>query len=413
MVEDVAVTDQTSTRHLPWPVLRCVTLGALLAAVAACSTSSAGGPAAGSASTSAAVVRETSTTAAPSTSSTSSTSTTVPPPRRLSLAFSGDILIHTSLWEEAERYAGGAGYDFSPMFADVHPLLDSVDLAICHLEVPIAPPGEEPSTFPLYGAPRELVAGIASAGYDRCSTASNHTLDQGTAGIDATLAAFDDAGLGQSGMARTPAEIEPRVFEVNGISIAHLSYTWSFNGLRLPADQPWRSAEIDPARIIADATEARARGAELVIVSMHWGAETVTAVTSTQRRQAEALAASGMVDLIVGHHAHVVQRIEQVGGIWTVFGLGNVLSNHPTRDFFPPNTQDGMIVTVGLTVSSDGVVSVDAPVVHPTWVDRRGGYVIRDVLADLADPSTPRGLRAELEVSLERTSSVVGDFVVR
>ena len=354
-----------------------------------------------------------STTAAPTSTNSTSTTTTIPPPRELSLAFAGDILIHTSLWEEAERYAGGSGYDFSPMFADVRPLLESVDLAVCHLEVPIAPPGEEPSTFPLYGAPRELVAGIAAAGYDRCSTASNHTLDQGTAGIDATLAAFDEAGLGQSGMARTPAEIEPSVFEVNGVSITHLSYTWSFNGLRLPADQPWRSAEIDPDRIIADAVAARAKGAELVIVSMHWGAETVTAVTSTQRRQAEALAASGAIDLIVGHHTHVVQRIEQVNGVWTVFGLGNQLSNHPTRDFFPPSSQDGMIVTVSLTVSADGEVIVDTPVVHPTWVHRRGGYVIRNVLEALADPATPRGLRSELEVSLERTSAVVGDFVVR
>ena len=405
----------SSSRPASRPAAAAAAVAVLIGVAGACSATSAGGDAGDPApSTSTPLSAETTvaTTAPPSTSS-SSTSTTVPAPRELSLAFSGDILIHTSLWEEAEQYAGGSGYDFSPMFADVRPLLDGVDLAICHLEVPIAPPGEEPSTFPLYGAPRELVAGIASAGYDRCSTASNHTLDQGTAGIDATLEAFDAAGLGQSGMARTPAEIEPRLFEVNGIKIAHLSYTWSFNGLRLPADQPWRSAEIDPERIIADATTARELGAELVIVSMHWGAETVTAVTSTQRRQAEALAASGAVDLIVGHHTHVVQRIEQVNGVWTVFGLGNVLSNHPTRDFFPPNTQDGMIVTVSLTVSADGELAVDAPVVHPTWVDRRGGFVIRDVLTALADAATPRGLRSELEVSLERTSRVVGDFVVR
>lgn len=327
------------------------------------------------------------------------------------MAFSGDVLIHAPVWEQAQENTGGAGYDFSPMFAETEPIVAGVDLGVCHLEVPIAPPGKEPSTFPLYGAPRELIAGIKSGGYDRCSTASNHTLDQGTAGIDATLVEFDAQQMGQSGMARNAAEIEPRVFEVNGVTICHLAYTWGFNGLSLPADEPWRSVEIDPDRIIADAAKARALGAEVVFVSMHWGAETVAAITSTQRRQAEEITASGLVDLIVGHHTHVVQPIEQVNGVWTVFGMGNVLSNHPTRDFFPPSSQDGVIVTISIEVAADGTVTVSQPVVHPTWVDRREGFVIRDVLQDLADPSLDAGLRASLEESLARTRQMVGDFI--
>ena len=198
---------------------------------------------------------------------------------------------------------------------------------------------------------------------------------------------------------------------MRGVQICHLAYTWGFNGLSLPADEPWRSAEIDPDRIIRDATKARELGAEVVFVSMHWGAETVSAITSTQRSQAEAITASGQVDLIVGHHTHVVQPIEQVNGVWTVFGMGNVLSNHPTRDFFPPSSQDGVIVTVTIEVAADGTVTVDAPVVHPTWVDRRNGFVIRDVLKDLADPDLDAGLRASLEESLDRTRRMVGDFI--
>ena len=347
-----------------------------------------------------------------STSTTPATTTTaVPPHTGITMAFSGDILIHSQLWQQATAYNGGTGYDFTPMFARVKPLLDSVDFAICHLEVPIAPPGQEPSTFPLYGAPKEIVTAIAQAGYDHCSTASNHTLDQGKAGIDTTVNEFDGNGITQSGMARTAKEIGPKVFERNGIKFTHLSYTFGFNGLELPADQPWRSALIDSSRIIADATKARSMGAQLVIVSIHWGTETVTAVNDQQRKVANAVSASGVVDLIIGHHAHVVQKIEQVNGVWTVFGLGNVLSYHPTRAAFPANSQDGMIVTVRLSLDANGRAVVDKPVVYPTWVDKQNGIVIRNVIADLADPTVSAGTKSQLEVSLRRTSSVVGDFV--
>lgn len=359
-------------------------------------------------------------TTAEATTSTAPSTTATPPHRTVTLAFSGDVLVHSPIWRQAERsaqQAGGTGYDFAPFFADTRHLIESVDLAVCHLEVPLRRPGREPSTHPIYGAPAEVVAGIAAGGYDHCSTASNHALDQGTEGIDLTVAEFERIGLTQSGMARTPDEIEPRVLQVDGdtgpVAVSLLSYTWSFNGLSTPHDQPWRSALIDPERIIDDAAVARDRGAELVIVSLHWGAEKVHDVTTQQRRWAEQITASGLVDLIVGHHAHVVQPIEQVNGVWVVYGLGNVLSNHPSTDQWPAASQDAMIVTVAATVLDGGERQVARPVVHPTWVDRRQAWVIRDVLGDLADPTLPPERRGPLEASLQRTARIVGDHLAR
>lgn len=338
--------------------------------------------------------------------------TTIPPVRTMSLAFSGDVLIHTPIWEEAERYTGVKdSYDFSPMWNDVRGLVSSVDLAICHLEVPIAPPGQEFLSFPLYASPKELIAGIASAGYDRCSIASNHAYDMRGEGIDTTLAMFEQSGMGWAGTARNPAEIEPRVTEVKGIKVAHLSYTWSLNGLRLPADEPWRVALIDSARIIADCKKAREMGAEVVIVSMHWGTEPVANVTPYQKKIAEEITASGEIDLIVGHHSHVVQPIQQVNGVWTVFGMGNSLSSHPTREFFTDASQDGVVVVVNLSVAADGTVTVDAPIVHPTWVDKRNGYVIRDVLQQLARTDLSSSQRTTYEASLKRTTKMMGDYI--
>ncbi len=338
------------------------------------------------------------------------TTTVVPAPVTMSVAFAGDILIHSQVWKAATVNAGGSGYDFTPMFARVKPLIEGVDLAICHLEVPLVALGEKPTTNPLYSAPTEIAWAIKEMGFDRCSNASNHTFDNGVKGIEATLNEFDALGLGHAGMARTPEEIEPKVFDVKGIKVTHLSYTFGFNDIPAPNGETWRSALIDPSRIIADAQKARDMGAQVVIVSMHWGRETQTDLSDFQLTNADAITKSGLINLVIGHHAHVVQKIEQVNGVWTVFGLSNLISYLPTTDAFTPNTQDGMIVTTNITLNPDGSVVVEKPVVYPTWVDKKNGVVVRPILSDLADPTVPEDIKAELNVSLERTRAVVGDF---
>lgn len=326
-------------------------------------------------------------------------------------------MVHTPLIVQAGRNAAAShssdSFDFRPMFVRVAPLISNADVAICHLETPVAPEGEPLSTFPYFGVPQEITQAIADAGFDRCSTASNHVYDRGTDGIDATVNALESHGVSQVGMARTPAEIEPRVFTVNGTKITHLSYTFSYNGLRLPENQQWRSAVIDPERILRDAAIARNIGAEVVIVSMHWGTEKDSQPNTMQTTIANELTTSGLIDLIVGHHAHVVQSIVQMNGIWVLFGLGNVLSNLPTDERWPAKSQDAVIATINMTISTSGQVSVDRPVIYPTWVDKDHGWVIRSVLDDLDDPNVSLGTKAILEISRQRTAVVLGDYFAK
>jgi poly-gamma-glutamate capsule biosynthesis protein CapA/YwtB (metallophosphatase superfamily) len=333
-------------------------------------------------------------------------------PRRFSLLAAGDVLSHTSVIQQASDDAGGAGFDFAPMFEVVRPIIEGVDVAICHLETPVAPPGTEPDgVYPTYGVPAAMVVGLRTAGFDRCSLASNHTIDKGAAGIDATLAAFDAAGLGHAGMARAPAEAAPATFDVNGVRVAHISATQDYNGLPIPNGETWRSNLIDPARIIAEAQQARTAGAEVVIVSLHWGAEGISDVTAEQRAVANAVTASGAVDLIVGHHAHVVQPIEQINGRWVVFGMGNMLSGMgDSTDCCGPRALDGMMVGVDIAEQADGTFVVEQPQVSPIYLARMP-YRILSVSAALADPTAAWGSPAALLGSLERTNAVVGAFV--
>jgi len=351
---------------------------------------------------------------------TPTTAATTSNPTSITFAFTGDVLTHTPLINQAKRTAIANStaelqldYDFRPMFLDIKPLISGVDIAVCHLETPIAPEGQKLSTFPLFGVPKEITTAIADSGFDRCSTASNHTYDRGNDGIDATVNALFAAGLDESGMARTPEEIEPRIFTVKGIKISHLSYTFSYNGLIMPDETQWRSAIINTQRILRDAKRARELGSQATIVSMHWGTEKDSNTNSMQTSIADELTASGLIDLIVGHHAHVVQPTKQVNGVWVMYGLGNVLSNLPTDKRWPINSQDAVIATTALTISSSGKAVFEKPVMHPTWVDKNNGWVIRDVQKSLQSTTTSQGLARELELSLERTTQVLGDYITK
>jgi poly-gamma-glutamate synthesis protein (capsule biosynthesis protein) len=119
------------------------------------------------------------------------------------------------------------------------------------------------------------------------------------------------------------------------------------------------------------------------------------------------------VDLIVGHHAHVVQPIEKVNAVWVMYGMGNVLSNLPTDERWPASSQDAGVFTTTMRRNADGNISFDTPVVHPTWVDKQNGWIIRDIKKLLANPNTSGISARELELSLGRTTRVLDDFIAR
>jgi poly-gamma-glutamate synthesis protein (capsule biosynthesis protein) len=326
----------------------------------------------------------------------------------LTIAATGEILPHPSVVQHAARYGAASGrpYDFGPLFADLRPVLDSADVAICHLEVPVAPPGSELSGYPAFGIPAEIGAGIRDSGWDRCSTASNHANDRGTAGIRATLDALDAALVGHTGTARTvdEAAVVP-VTTVNGIGVGHLSYTWGFNGT--PPAEPWMADVIDPDRILQDAADARAAGAQVVVVSLHWGDEYDTVGTEDQRSLAAQLLASPDVDLLVGHGPHVLQPILEIGGEYALLSLGNIVANQGRER---PGTYDGAIVEITFAQGSDGRFRASPPVAHPTWYDRDTGLV-RLIETDLVAPD-PAWVGSWLADSLDRTRTILGPYVV-
>ena len=332
-----------------------------------------------------------------------------PPPRSFTLVATGDVLLHTALWDQARAdaaAAGRAGHDFGPMLSGIQPVVSAADLAICHMETPVAPPGGPFSSYPSFSVPPEIAPALAATGYDACTTASNHTYDRGADGVDRTLAALDAAGIRHAGSARTAQEAgTPTLLDVNDVGVALLSYTYGFNGVPAPRGETWRSNPIDERRILADAAVARQRGAEVVIVALHWGDEYTHDPNAQQVELAPRLIRSPDIDLLLGHHAHVVQPIEAVDGEWVVYGMGNLVSNQGSQG---PEKLEGLLVRFSFTEQPTGAWRTTRAEFAPVLTDDRGPIRVVDVGRALADRDTDPWLRARLQTARDRTTAIVG-----
>jgi poly-gamma-glutamate synthesis protein (capsule biosynthesis protein) len=289
----------------------------------------------------------------------------------------GDVLIHQggALMQGAAAagQAQGTGYDFSGVFTNVAPVIGGADLAICHLETPLAPPEGPFEGYPTFDVQPQIADALAGAGYDTCSTASNHSMDAGFPGLVRTLDALDARGVSHTGTFRTEQDSRtPHLIDIGGVTVAHIAWTYGLNGIPEPAGQPWAVNDFDPAGpqvegILADAAHARAAGADVVIASVHCCTEYQPDPTAAQVTIAQTLLASPDVDLLLGHHAHVVQPFEQINGKWVAYGLGNHIAQQDL-----PATYDSVIARFTFTRGADGRYAVSTAEAIPTHIQPQG-----------------------------------------
>ena len=318
-----------------------------------------------------------------------------PPVQRATLLIAGDLMVHTPQLTAART---SEGYDFSPSFTYLKPLIEEVDLAVVNLETTLAAKGAY-TGYPLFRSPAAMADAMREAGFDVALLANNHCMDYGARGARETIEALDRVGLKHTGVFRSARERNARPYlylQINGISIALLNYTYGTNGM--PVVKPAVVNRLDTVRTKEDIRRAKEWMPDCLAVALHWGVEYERKPNRDQRRMAEFLRREG-VQLIIGSHPHVVQPIERdsLGGL-IVYSLGNLLSNQHKR-----YTDGGLMVRVELEKKGDNPLQMSYQPI-PVWVDRARQYrlLTREAADTLTSNPAARTFFVDTETLLEK-----------
>ena len=318
----------------------------------------------------------------------------------------GDNLIHNTIYWSAELEGGG--YDFTPVYADIAPIVSEYDLACINQETIYVSDPAMYSNYPDFGTPTQVGDALAQAGFDVVTHATNHCYDKLDTGILDTIGFWRENHPEMTilGIHDTQDDADTvRVVEKNGIRLALLNYTYGLN-----YSAPANSYMIDTLsrdKVLADLQKAESQ-ADFTVVFVHWGEEGQTKPSQSQRDWAQLLA-NGGADLVIGAHPHVLQPLETVTAadgreVPVFFSLGNFVSHQ-----LAASEMLGGMAGVELTKTDKGVELTSCELIPTINVILYRGYsggfdyrpmLLRNYTEELAEQHWIEGTGAEQMWSL-------------
>lgn len=271
----------------------------------------------------------------------------------ITFVFAGDIMAHMPQIKAAYIQKGDS-FDFRPCYRFIKPYIEQADLAIGNLEAPLS--GKPYSGYPYFSAPEAMLEGPLYAGFDVLLMANNHAADKGRMGIAKTIGILSRRTK-YTGAFLNEAQrdiIYPLIVDVKGVKTAILNCSYDTNNNIVP--QPLIVNLIDTAQIHQDVDRAKRRGANFIIMAIHWGTEYNTQNNKEQEMLAQFFAKIG-IDLIIGSHPHVVENFDYVyktdsTKVPVFYSLGNMISNQSKR-----NTNGGILAKVIIDSKSHKILS--------------------------------------------------------
>ena len=280
----------------------------------------------------------------------------------ITLLFGGDVMLSRHVYDKTLA-SGSMSYAFD----NIYDKFSEADIAIINLEAPFKETGPynvPTGSFSFMTDPR-LMAGLTKAGIDVVSLANNHTLNQGQAGLEYTQELLTENSIDYCGTQNIA------YLEQGKTTFAFVCYTYS------PASSTLLST-LDISQLKTDLAEAK-QNADLAIVSMHSGTEYVVNPITQQTEFAHTAIDNG-ADLVIGHHPHETQIVEEYNGKYIFYSLGNLIFDQSWN----PDAMKGM--TVKATCQNQEITDLEIIPVQlennccPRWMSQAESQYILDRL---------------------------------
>lgn len=230
--------------------------------------------------------------------------------RSFTLAAAGAIYAPKAVQAGTQTETGE--YDFTPVFAGIGDMLSDADLAIATMETLTA--GKEKG-YDNYNAPVQLIDALRGCGVDIVSLGTERALDKGYEGLQLTVGELTARGIMHTGVQMEDEQTtHTDLIGIQGIQVAVLAYTYGLSDegkASASPDEQNAVAMLDTQRMVEEIRQARADGANVVIVLPHWGTKNKQETPEELRAMAQVLAQAG-ADVILGTHPNVVQGTQRL-----------------------------------------------------------------------------------------------------
>lgn len=303
----------------------------------------------------------------------------------IDVGFAGDVLLHGGLLSKAR---GNDSYNFDYMLHKVDQIL-SADLNVVNQESLAAGDKFDISSYPLFNSPVEILHKLKELNVGLVNVANNHMLDKGENGLIHYLNNLKNIDLDYVGASLDDSTV--KYVNINGFKLSFVSYT---DGSKIKIEKIKKSnvnffkGESYAMRmnhrllnIKKDIKEAKSKS-DFVVLMLHFGEEYFRHPNSFQRDIVNSLVETD-VDIIIGHHPHVLQPMEWVENskgksIFVAYSLGNFFSGQ-----IGLYRQIGCFLNISLT-KNKRTVSINKVKITPTFVDVYNEYKLLK-LKDLAE----------------------------
>lgn len=257
---------------------------------------------------------------------------TEPQPEVFTLTFVGDCTLGTdkNSYGAPTSFVSVIGENYDYPFQNVVEYFENDDFTMVNLEGVLADSGASSGGTFSFRGPTAYTQILTGSSVEAVTLANNHTMDYYRAGYDSTLSALEDAGV---------AYVEHQ---------GTLLYTTD-SGLTLGFCAAWYTVDLE--LVTEQIASLRAQGAEVIVMALHWGAEGAYRPIPDQEKLAHQLIDAG-VDILYGHHSHVLQKIEEYEGGIIYYSLGNFCFGGHTW----PRDLDSVIVQQEIIREPDGNV---------------------------------------------------------